>query len=56
MPPGFEVSSPPVKPQKRSLAEDPIFASALASQSARGKSPRSGRDRRATADFQGGLP
>ena len=52
----FEVSSPPASPSRRSLVEDPSFASALAASSSRGKSHRSGRDRRAAPVFQMGFP
>ena len=52
----FEVSSPPASPTRRSLVEDPSFASALAAPASRGKSRRSGRDRRATPVFQMGFP
>ena len=53
---GFEVSSPPASPPRRSLVEDPSFASALAAPTCRGKSHRSGRDRRAAPVFQMGFP
>ena len=60
LPRRFEVSShpvsPPVSPPRRSLVEDPSFASALAAPSSRGKSRRSGRDRRAAPVFQMGFP
>ena len=52
----FEVSSPPASPPRRSLVEDPSFASALAASTCRGKSRRSGRDRRAAPVFQMGFP
>ena len=52
----FEISSPPVNPQRQSLVEDPSFASALAAQASRGKSSRSGRDRCAAPVFQMGFP
>ena len=52
----FEVSSPAASPQRRSLVEDPSFASALAATTSRGKSSRSGRDRRAAPVFQMGFP
>ena len=48
----FEISSPPASPSRRSLVEDPSFASALAAPASRGKSRRSGRDRRAAPVFQ----
>ena len=56
MPRRFEVSSPPASPPRRSLVEDPSFASALAASISRGKSRRSGRDRRAAPVFQMGFP
>ena len=56
LPRRFEVSSPPVSPPRRSLVEDPSFASALDALSSRGKSRRSGRDRRAAPVFQMGFP
>ena len=52
----LEVSSPPASPPKLSLVEDPSFASALTASTSRGKSRRSGRDRRAAAVFQMGFP
>ena len=52
----FEVSSPPASPPRQSLVEDPSFASALVASSSRGKSRRSGRDRRAAPVFQMGFP
>ena len=56
LPRRFEVSSPPASPPRRSLVEDPSFASALAATASRGKSPRSGRDRRAAPVFLMGFP
>ena len=56
LPRRFEVSSPPVSPPRRSLVEDKSFASALAASSPRGKSRRSGRNRRAAPVFQMGFP
>ena len=56
LPRRFEVSSPPASPPRRSLVEDPSFASALAAPASRGKSRRSGRDRRAAPMFQMGFP
>ena len=56
LPRRFEVSSPPASPPRRSLVEDPSFASALAAPASRGKSRRSGRDRRAAPIFQMGFP
>ena len=56
LPRRFEVSCPPASPPKRSLVEDPSFASALAASTSRGKSRRSGRDRRAAPVFQMGFP
>ena len=52
----FEVSSPQASPPRRSLVENPSFASALAAPASRGKSRRSGRDRRAAQVFQMGFP
>ena len=52
----FEVSSPPASPPRRSLVEDPSFASALAAPVSRRKSRRSGRDCRAAPVFQMGFP
>ena len=56
LPRRFEVSSPPASPPRWSLVEDPSFASALAAPASRGKSRRSGRDRRAAPVFQMGFP
>ena len=56
LPRRFEVSRPPVSPPRRSLVEDPSFASTLAAPASRGKSRRSGRDRRAAPIFQMGFP
>ena len=56
LPRRFEVSSPPASPPRRSLAEDPSYASALAAQASREKSRRSGRDLRAAPVFQMGFP
>ena len=56
LPRRFEVSSPPGSPPRRSLVEDPSFASALAGSTSRGKSRRSERDRRAATVFQMGFP
>ena len=42
LPRRFEVSSPPATPPRRSLVEDPSFASALAAPPSRGKSRRKG--------------
>ena len=56
LPRRFEVSSPPASPPRRSLVEDPSFASALAASASRGKSRRSGRDRRAAPVFQMSFP
>ena len=56
LPRKFEVSSPPASPRRRSLVEDPSFASALAAPVFRGESRRSGRDRRAAPVFQMGFP
>ena len=56
LPRRFEVSSPPASPPRRSLVEDPSFASALAASTCRGKFRRNGRDRRAAPVFQMGFP
>ena len=56
LPRRFEVSSPPASPPRRSLVEDPSFASASTASTSRGKSRRSGRDRRAAPVFQMGFP
>ena len=56
LPGRFEVSSPPASHPRRSLVEDPSFASALAAPASCGKSRRSGRDRRAAPVFQMGFP
>ena len=56
LPRKFEASSPPASPPRRSLVEDPSFASALAAPASRGKSRRSGRDRPAAPVFQMGFP
>ena len=55
LPRQFEISSPPASPPRRTLVEDPSFASALTSAAARGKSRWSGRDRRAAPVFQMGF-
>ena len=52
----FEVSSPSLSPRKRNVIDDPNFAVALTTESPRGKTRRSGRDRKAAPIFQGGLP
>ena len=52
----FEVSSPSLSPRKRTVIDDPIFAAALTTESPRGKTRRSGRDREAAPIFQGGMP
>ena len=56
LPRRFEVSSSPASPPRRSLVEDPSFASASAASISRGNSRRSGRDRRAAPVFQIGFP
>ena len=56
LPRRFEVSSPPASPPRRSLVEDPSFASALVASTCRGKSRRSGRDHRAAPVSQMGFP
>ena len=52
----YEVSSPPVSSRKRTVTDDPNFAAALMTESPRGKTKRSGQDRKAAPIFQGGLP
>ena len=52
----FEVSSPPVSSHKRTVTDDPNFAAALVSEAPRGKTRKSGRDRRPAPIFQGGIP
>ena len=52
----FEVSSPPVSSRKRTVTDDPNFTAALISESPRGKTRKSGRDRKAAPFFQGGMP
>ena len=56
LPRRFEVSSPRASPPRRCSVEDPSFASALVASTSRGKSRRSGRDRRAAPVFQMGFP
>ena len=53
----FVIVSPPHEtPQKRSLAEDPKFASTLTARAFRGKSRQCGRDRCAAPFIQMGFP
>ena len=52
----FEVSSPPVSSRKRTVTDDPNFTAALISESPRGKTRKSGRDRKAAPIFQEGMP
>ena len=52
----FEVSSPSVNSRKRTVTDDPNFAAALTPESPRGKTRKSGRDRKAAPIFQGGMP
>ena len=52
----FEVSSPSPSSRKRTVIDDPNFAAALTSESPRGKTRKSGRDRKPAPIFQGGLP
>ena len=56
LPRRFDISSPPASPPKRFSLEDLPSASALAPPASRGKSRRSGRDRRAAPVFQMGFP
>ena len=43
-------------PRKRTVIDDPNFAAALTTESPRGKTRKSGRDRKAAPIFQGGMP
>ena len=52
----FEVSSPSASSRKRTVIDDPNFAAALTTESPRGKTRRSGRDRKTAPNFQGGMP
>ena len=52
----FEVCSPSVSSRKRTVIDDPNFAAALTTESHRGKTRKSGRDRKAAPIFQGGMP
>ena len=52
----FEVSSPSPSSRKRTMIDDPHFAAALTTESPRGKTRESGRDRKAAPIFQGGMP
>ena len=52
----FEVSSPSLSPRKRTVSDDPNFAAALTTESPRGKTRKSGRDRKAAPIFQGEMP
>ena len=53
----FEVSSPsPPSSRKRTVIDDPNFAAVLTTESPRGKTRKSGRDRKAAPIFQGGMP
>ena len=56
LPRRFDVSSRPAGPPRRSLVDDPSFASALVASASHGKSRRSGRDRRASPVIQMGFP
>ena len=51
----FEVFSPSVSSRKRTVTDDPNFAAALTTESPRGKTRKSGRDRKAAPIFQGGM-
>ena len=55
LPRQFEVCSPAVSSRKRTVIDDPSFAVALATESPRGETRKSGRDRRAAPVFQGGM-
>ena len=52
----FEVSSPSVSSRKRTVIDDPNFAAALTTESPRGKTRKSGRDRKPAPIFQGRMP
>ena len=52
----FEVSSPSPSSRKRTVLDDPNFAAALTTESPRGKTRKSGRDRKAAPIFQEGMP
>ena len=52
----FEVSSLSVSSRKRTVIDDPNFAAAVTTESPRGKTRKSGRDRKAAPIFQGGMP
>ena len=52
----FEVSSPSPSSRKRTVIADPHFAAALISECPRGKTRKSGRDRKPAPIFQGGKP
>ena len=52
----FEVSRPPPSSRKRTVIDDPNFAAALTTESPRGKTRKSGLDRKAAPIFQGGMP
>ena len=52
----FEVCSPSPSLRKRTVIDDPTFAAALTSESPRGKTRKSGRDRKPAPIFQGGIP
>ena len=52
----IEMSSPSLRPRKRTVIYDPNFAAALTTESPRGKTRKSGRDRKAAPFFQRGMP
>ena len=52
----FEIASTPLSFQQHCVVQDLSFSAALVSQQSCKKSRRSGRNRRATPVFQGGLP
>ena len=56
LPRQLEVSSSCLSPRKRTVIDDPDFAAALTTESPRGKTRKSGRDRKAAPIFQGGMP
>ena len=56
LPRQIEVSSPSVSSRKRAVIDDPSLAAALTTESPRGKTGKSGRERKAAPVFQEGMP
>ena len=56
LPPHFEVPSPSASSRKRALVNDPAFAPALGPECPRGKTRKSGRNRKAAPVFQRVMP